>query len=144
MSSELEPRPPLLPTHHPVSQNHTLQSVRQLEAEPGPGSLAPIGQWACLTRNLATVTRHSCGHAWDATMLVPPSAVTVTCLWLCHLFMAKVSLFFLFGLYLLEVPLICVQSYVYVCLMYLFHHSYWFWRKGQTAVCVLSFWKPSK
>lgn len=111
-----------LPTHRPVSQSHVLQSVLQLEAKPGPGWLAPTGPCARLTGALmhppATVARHIL--AWDATMLVPPSVVTVACMWLCPLFTAKVSLFFLLVLHLLEVPLICEQSYGCMCLNYLF------------------------
>lgn len=65
-------------------------------------------------------------------VLVSPSAVARACMWLCRLFVAKVSLA-LFALHLLGVPLICEQSCVYICLEFPFYRSRWFLRKGQTA-----------
>lgn len=74
-------------------QSHALQSVLQLGAEPGPGSLAPIGgpwslapigHWGRLTRSLTTldaVTHHTPSHTFVAAPGMPQ--------WWCHLLQSQ-------------------------------------------------------
>lgn len=77
---------PILLTHHPVSQSHALWSLLQLGAEPGPGSLAPIGQCAFCWgawRSLATPTAAARGTS-SSTPVASPEMPPYWCHFCSH------------------------------------------------------------
>lgn len=82
------------PRHSPLSQGHASHPILQLEAEPGPGSLAPTDSghaWLILAQLTSQVASPG-PHPPDVTPGVPPSALALACMGLCHLSIATLSL----------------------------------------------------
>lgn len=131
------------PRHCPLSQGHASHPILQMEAEPGPGSLAPMDSghaWlilAQLTSQVASPGPHppdfTPGVPW---VLVPPSAVTLAWMGLCHLSIATLSLSLFAPSFRDFFFLICEQSYVNICPQYVFYHSCWFCEeKADSSMC---------
>lgn len=130
------------PRHSPLSQGHASHPILQLEAEPGPGSLAPMDSghaWLILAQltsqvaspGLTLLTSHlECPECWCHLLrLHLPAWGCAICLLLLF---PSPCLLHLLGIFFK----ICEQSYVNICPQYVFYHSCWFCEeKADSSMC---------